>query len=152
MNVRRVAVRVRGLRVEAVTALVSGALLASPALPQVAAPQQASSPALPPKADAPSAAPVPVEQFQEPRVKYVDDTDYPREEIEEGGEGWVTLGFMVDPKGKPFEITVLASAGNKKFEQAAVRTLERCMRTLTTDWPATGMRSSGERSRNNLLV
>jgi TonB family protein len=75
-------------------------------------------------ADAPSDASVVLEHFQPPRVKYVNQNDYPYAEIQKYGEGWVNLGFMVDPKGKPFEITVLASTGNKTFEQEAVRTLE----------------------------
>jgi TonB family protein len=42
----------------------------------------------------------------------------------EGTEGWVELGFMVDPRGKPFEIAVTRSTGNKSFDETATKALE----------------------------
>jgi TonB family protein len=41
------------------------------------------------------------------------------------GEGWVELGLMVDPAGKPFEVTVIASSGNKLLDQQVVASMER---------------------------
>lgn len=68
---------------------------------------------------------VPVEVFEGPHPKHLNKPSYPREEVETLGEGWVKLGFMVDPTGKPFEITILDSMGNKDFEDAAVGALRR---------------------------
>jgi TonB family protein len=39
-------------------------------------------------------------------------------------EGWAELGFMVDPRGKPFEIAVTRSTGNKGLDEAATKALE----------------------------
>jgi TonB family protein len=50
--------------------------------------------------------------------------NYPLAEAMRRGEGWVQLAMMVDPKGKPFEVTVEASSGDKVFEEAAVRAVE----------------------------
>lgn len=67
----------------------------------------------------------PLEVFQGPRPAHLVLPAYPYEEIRTRGEGWVRLGFMVDTHGKPFEITVVDSAGNKDFEKAAVGALRR---------------------------
>ncbi len=45
-------------------------------------------------------------------------------ELERGTEGWVQLGFMVDTSGKPFEITVVRSTGDKTFDTMAVNAVE----------------------------
>lgn len=45
--------------------------------------------------------------------------------LDEGYGGWVQLGFMVDPKGKPFEITIIRSTGNKTFDKVAMESIER---------------------------
>ena len=42
-----------------------------------------------------------------------------------GIEGWVQPAFMVDPAGKPFEVTVTRSHGDRTFEKAATRAIER---------------------------
>jgi TonB family protein len=39
-------------------------------------------------------------------------------------EGWVTLGLMVDPTGKPFEVTVIASSGNKLLDREVIEAAE----------------------------
>src|SRR5579862_9010922 len=46
---------------------------------------------------------------------------YPEGERSRRREGWVRLNMMIDPKGKPYEITVLDSSGNPVLENAAVR-------------------------------
>jgi TonB family protein len=46
-------------------------------------------------------------------------------ELVGGTEGWVELAFMVDPAGKPFEVTVTRSTGDRNFEKAATRAIER---------------------------
>jgi TonB family protein len=50
--------------------------------------------------------------------------DYPFSEILERGEGWVLVDMMIDTNGKPFEVTVNSSSGNKVFEAAAVKAAE----------------------------
>jgi TonB family protein len=50
---------------------------------------------------------------------------YPSSEIRDGKEGWVLLNMMVDPKGKPYEVTVTDSSGNAALEQAAVKGMDR---------------------------
>ena len=42
----------------------------------------------------------------------------------DNNEGWVEFSFMVDPNGKPFEVTVAQSSGNKRFEEVATQALE----------------------------
>jgi TonB family protein len=46
------------------------------------------------------------------------------DQIMRGQEGWVELNLMVDPTGRPFEVTVARSSGNKGFEEAAVKAME----------------------------
>lgn len=41
-----------------------------------------------------------------------------------GKEGWVVLDFMVDPKGKPYEIEATRLGGHKSFVEEAVRAVE----------------------------
>jgi TonB family protein len=78
--------------------------------------------------------PVPIEVFQAPRPKRLGapDCDGPNRAgdgslacgaLRQGTEGWVELGFMVDPQGKPFEITVIRSTGSKVFDDAATRAI-----------------------------
>lgn len=107
--------RDRATRIGGVTLLACGMLFSNHALPQTTASE----------ADNSAEPKVPVELLQGPVLKHSDPARYyPDDEIRRYGEGWVKLGFMVDPKGKPFEITVLDSTGDKVFEQAAVATLE----------------------------
>jgi len=49
---------------------------------------------------------------------------YPAEEARNFTEGWVQVSMMVDPSGKPFEVSVEASSGNKDFEEEAVRAVK----------------------------
>jgi TonB family protein len=49
---------------------------------------------------------------------------YPASERRNGKEGWVELNMMIDPHGKPYEVTVLDSSGSGGFEQAAVKALD----------------------------
>jgi hypothetical protein len=59
---------------------------------------------------------IPIELFQAPHPKSLARPDCDNQvragdrsgackALREGDEGWVELGFMVDPRGKPFEIT-----------------------------------------------
>jgi TonB family protein len=76
---------------------------------------------------------IPIEVFQAPRPKHISVPSCDGliathsgacGALQEGTEGWVELGFMVDPQGKPFEITVIRSTGNKLFEQTALKAME----------------------------
>jgi TonB family protein len=67
-----------------------------------------------------SSSPIPLETFEEPRIKSRSPGYYPLDEIRTLGEGWVNLSLMVDSKGKPYEIAVTDSTGNRDFERAAV--------------------------------
>jgi TonB family protein len=64
--------------------------------------------------------PVEVEVFEGPRSKRIAPAKYPHAERSQGRDGWVTLNFMVDPQGKPYEIAVIESTGNQGLENAAV--------------------------------
>jgi TonB family protein len=67
----------------------------------------------------------PIEVFSSPRPKSIDQPAFPENEGFHRREGWVQLGFMVDPTGKPFEVTVIRSTGNKTFEKVATEAIER---------------------------
>ena len=78
-----------------------------------------------PAAGAPPKETIAAERLIPPAIKYIDIYGtYPRSEAQKNNEGWVQLGYMVDVKGKPFEVTVVDSSGNKAFEDAAVKALE----------------------------
>jgi TonB family protein len=66
-------------------------------------------------------APVQVEVFKGPRSKRVKPPAYPSIEQANGRDGWVALNFMIDPQGKPYEITIMESTGNEALEQAALK-------------------------------
>jgi len=80
-------------------------------------------------ADAPAASapldPVQTDVLIEPRLAKPVPLTYPPEEVRHSSEGWVELGFMVDATGKPFEVTVNSSSGNKAFEKEAMAAVER---------------------------
>lgn len=76
--------------------------------------------------EAPLAERVPIEVFKGPRLKSIDASPCTRSSeahcSSEGG--WADLAFMIDPQGKPFEITIVRSTGNRKIEEAALRAVE----------------------------
>jgi TonB family protein len=81
------------------------------------------TPDAPPPADTGATA-VAVDTYRGPERTRIPRLDYPEEEVRLLGEGWVTVSMMVDPQGKPFEVGVLRSTGNRRFEQAAVHAME----------------------------
>jgi len=89
-------------------------LVAVPALPQ-------SASAAKPDPDSPDR--IPLEIYNGPRPKNLDEPDFPMGQF--GDEGWVRFAMMVDRQGKPFDITIIDSTGNRKFEEVAMRSLER---------------------------
>lgn len=50
---------------------------------------------------------------------------YPRIARIRADDGWVELNFMVSPEGKPYEITVSESIGDKSFIKAAISALKK---------------------------
>ena len=71
------------------------------------------------------AAPQVVETFSPPRVTKTVNPYYPRVNQRSGKEGWVTMSYMVDPKGKAYDLTVISSSGDERFEDSAVRAAKR---------------------------
>jgi TonB family protein len=75
---------------------------------------------------------VPIEVYTAPAPKHIAARDcmgsnaaaVECEDIKRGIEGWVELNFMVDPNGKPYEVTVTRSSGNKDFEKSATKAVE----------------------------
>ena len=51
--------------------------------------------------------------------------NYPMNQRQTHGEGWVFVQFMVGTDGKPYEIEVVDSMGSRSFERAAVKSVER---------------------------
>lgn len=79
-----------------------------------------------PDAPEPPPAPgLPVQVFKGPRAQHIAPAGYPPFEVRTGGEGWVLLSIMVDTQGKPFEVAVMRSTGNKAFEDRAVQAMQR---------------------------
>jgi len=62
-----------------------------------------------------------VDVFEGPKLVGGPFPAYPASQKAEGKEGWVELGMMIDPKGKPYQVTVIDSSGNAALEQAAVK-------------------------------
>jgi len=79
------------------------------------APLESQSEATPPER-------TPIELFTAPHPKRIDMESYPSDEV--GNEGWVELAFMIDTRGKPFEVTVIRSTGKPAFEKVAVKSIE----------------------------
>ncbi len=61
-----------------------------------------------------------VETFSPPKRVELKPPTYPFAQRRKGNEGWVSLNFMVDPDGVPYDITVNDSSGEPAFERAAV--------------------------------
>ena len=67
---------------------------------------------------------VALELYSPPRVVSKAAPRYPLDVLRKGGEGWARLHFMVDTSGRPYEIAVTDSVGDRVFRNAAVRALE----------------------------
>lgn len=64
--------------------------------------------------------PADLQLFSGPRTKDLKRAKYPRGRQYQGREGWAQLNFMIDPQGRPYEVTVTDSTGDPAFEQAAI--------------------------------
>ena len=67
---------------------------------------------------------VAVEVFQGPKPKPLSSLDYPPRLLRDGKEGWVNLNMMVSPQGKPYEVMVMKSSGDREFEVEALRAVK----------------------------
>jgi TonB family protein len=120
-----------------ISALVPGIVAAeqsppeSPSPAELRSPQPSQSPppepsALSePKTDTPAYTDAAIELFTSPKPKHIDVPEFPPEQLFQNNEGWVELSLMVDPSGKPFDVTVVRSTGNRKFEDIATHAIER---------------------------
>jgi TonB family protein len=63
--------------------------------------------------------------YTPPVVRIRKPPNYPRDAQQRGREGWVQMNMMVDPEGRPYEITVTNSLGDPAFRKAAVRAVEK---------------------------
>jgi TonB family protein len=64
--------------------------------------------------------PVAVETYQGPKGIDLQPPAYPMGERKSGAEGWVIVNFMIDRQGKPYELSVSDSTGNRVLEEAAL--------------------------------
>ncbi len=65
-----------------------------------------------------------VRTFEPPKRVEVKTPRYPRAYLVQGREGWVTMSMMIDPEGKPYDVTVTNSSDDLRFEEAAVKAAE----------------------------
>jgi TonB family protein len=63
---------------------------------------------------------VAVDLYQGPRGIDLRAPPYPESERKNGADGWVIVEMMIDPEGKPYELSVADSTGNPVFEKAAL--------------------------------
>jgi TonB family protein len=103
--------RRRSNAIAVVTAIAAAATLIAASHAQNAVQQTGSS--------APK-SPVFTEKLTAPHLRRQVTVPYP---TDASREGWVNVGMMVDATGKPYELTVIASAGDKVFEKAALRAI-----------------------------
>ena len=75
-------------------------------------------------AQTPEPAAATLEVYKAPRLKKTVAPRYPDSERHGGDEGWVVLNLMVDPDGKPMEVTVVESTGIRAFEKEALRSVQ----------------------------
>ena len=65
-----------------------------------------------------------VETFFPPKPIKINPPKYPRRAFLDQKEGWVSVNFMVDDIGKPYEIAVTGYS-NETFVKAAIRAVEK---------------------------
>ena len=61
-----------------------------------------------------------IETFSPPKPIKLNPPKYPRRAFSDQKEGWVSVNFMVDDIGKPYEIAVTGYS-NETFVKAAIR-------------------------------
>ncbi len=66
-----------------------------------------------------------VDTFTPPKVEQTRNPKYPDDLLAKGREGWVTVNYMVNPEGEPYDVMVSATSGERDFERAAVAAIKR---------------------------
>jgi len=66
----------------------------------------------------------PTETFTPPKATSIKDPRYPGINRRIGREGWVYLTFMVSPTGEPYDVAIIDSSGDERFEAAAIDAVE----------------------------
>ena len=69
--------------------------------------------------------PAPMTVYSSPEPLDLAQPIYPRAALNNDGEGWVQLNFMIDTAGKPYEIVVSDAVGHPDLKAAATRALRR---------------------------
>ena len=72
----------------------------------------------------PHQVPRAIETFQPPRGIERKPPRYPTQYQRTNREGWVELSFMVDPQGIPYDVAIIESSGDQKFETATLEAAE----------------------------
>jgi TonB family protein len=76
----------------------------------------------PPEAPSAIAAEVvPLAAFRDPKPVFYPMPFFPGAESEQVHEGWADVSMMVDTRGRPYEVGIVRSTGNRTFDQVAVR-------------------------------
>jgi TonB family protein len=66
------------------------------------------------------AQPIGIEAFTIPRAETLVTPEYPAFQLLRGGEALVSISFMVDTEGKPFDPMIVDSTGDEAFHEAAL--------------------------------
>jgi|GEM_PF-803155 len=66
-----------------------------------------------------------IETFSPPKLKSSVNPRYPKKYQSSGREGWVTVSMMIDQQGKPYDVRVVGSSGDPKFEKETLRVVPR---------------------------
>jgi TonB family protein len=74
-----------------------------------------------------------VDVYQGPKGIDVTLPTYPIGERQSRAEGWVIVNFMVDQQGKPYEVSVADSTGNRVLESAAAEQAAKWQAAIAQD-------------------
>ncbi len=66
-----------------------------------------------------------VETFTPPVRTLAKPPRYPDRYLNSRREGWVTMSYMVDTQGVPYDVSVVSSSEGREFERAAVKAVEK---------------------------
>jgi TonB family protein len=77
-----------------------------------------------------------IDVYKAPRILKYNPPPYPRGQLLDNREGWVTVNMMVDPSGKAYEVGVVDSLGGVAFERAAIQAMENSTFTPATNGSA----------------
>ena len=84
------------------------------------------------------------QEFTEAKVVERSTPNFPSRELRNQHEGWAIVNYMVDAKGRPYDLVVSESSGHPRFEEEAIKALEKSVyepATLDGNPIDTGLRS-----------